>query len=133
MGNLYSTQGFDKDLPYSHVVLLPFLFSNCIHRWAWTLAFMSAVSNIDISSDIGTKYVRLNPLIPISEEFPYRHQLPFRYRTKLISDIPISKIKKSFPYDPSKILLVIILFYWSRTHNLHAKYLAFYHYVMRVY
>ncbi len=41
-------------------------------------------------------YVRLNPLIPISEEFRYRHQLPFRYVTKSISDIPISKIDKSF-------------------------------------
>ncbi len=62
-------------------------------------------SDIDISySDIGTKYVGLNPLIPISEEFQYRHQLPFRYRTKSISDIPISKIDKSFPIDPRKIL-----------------------------
>jgi hypothetical protein len=40
----------------------------------------------------------------ISEEFRYRHQLPFRYRTKSISDIPISKIGKSVPTDPNKIL-----------------------------
>jgi hypothetical protein len=63
-------------------------------------------SNIDISySDIGTKYVGLNPHIPISEEFQYRHQLPFRYRTKSISDIPISKIDKSIPNDPSKSIV----------------------------
>jgi hypothetical protein len=50
-------------------------------------------SDIDISySDTGTKYVGLNPHIPISEEFRYRHQLPYRYRTKSISDIQISKI-----------------------------------------
>jgi hypothetical protein len=42
-------------------------------------------SDIDISySDIGTKYVGLNPFIPILEEFRYRHQLPFRYWTKSI-------------------------------------------------
>jgi hypothetical protein len=64
-------------------------------------------SDIDISlSDIGTKYVGLNPHIPISEEFRYRHQLPFQYRTKSISDIPISKIDKSFPNYPTKILLL---------------------------
>jgi hypothetical protein len=62
-------------------------------------------SDIAISySDIGTKYVGLNPFIPISEEYRYRHQLPFRYRTKSISDIPISKIGKSVPTDPNKIL-----------------------------
>jgi hypothetical protein len=67
--------------------------------------FMSAISNIAISySDIGTKYVGLNPFIRISEELQYRHQLPFRYQTKSISDIPISKIDKSLPNDPSKIL-----------------------------
>ncbi len=55
-------------------------------------------SDIDISySDIGTKYVALNPLILISEQF--RYQLLFRYRTKLMSDISISKIGKSFPID----------------------------------
>ncbi len=38
------------------------------HRWASTSALMSAISDIDISySDIGTKYVGLNPFIPISE------------------------------------------------------------------
>jgi hypothetical protein len=37
-------------------------------------------SDIEISySDIGTKYVGLNPFIPISEEFRYQNQLPFRY------------------------------------------------------
>jgi hypothetical protein len=62
-------------------------------------------SDIDISySDIGTKYVELNPFIPISKEFQYRHQLPFRYQTKSISDFPMSKIDKSFPNDLSKIL-----------------------------
>ncbi len=66
--------------------------------------------DIDISySDIGTKNVGLNPFIPISEEFRYRHQLPFRYRTKSISDIPISKIDKSFLNDPRKMLLHINL------------------------
>ncbi len=34
----------------------------------------------------------------------HRHQLPFRYRTKSISDIPISKVDKSDPNDPNKIL-----------------------------
>ncbi len=75
-------------------------------------------SNINISySDIGTKYVGLNPLIPIPEEFKYRHQLPFRYRTKSISDIPISKIDRSFPNDPSKILSLIIFSHRFQTHN----------------
>jgi hypothetical protein len=71
---------------------------------------MTVISDIciDISySDIGTKYVGLNPLIPISKEFRYRHQLPLRYQTKSISDIPIFQIEKSFPYEPSKILLAI--------------------------
>ncbi len=54
-----------------------------VHRWASISAFMLAISDINISYyDIGTKYVGLNPFIPISEEFQYRHQLPFRYRTK---------------------------------------------------
>ncbi len=62
-------------------------------------------SDRDISySDIGTKNVGLNPFIPISEWFRYRHQLPFRYRTKSISDIPISKIDKTFPNVPSKVI-----------------------------
>jgi hypothetical protein len=66
-------------------------------------------SDIDISySDIGTKYVGLNPLIPISEEFRYRHQLSFRYRTKSISVSPISRIDQSLPIDPRKILSIII-------------------------
>jgi hypothetical protein len=47
--------------------------------------------------------------MPISEEFRYRHQLPFRYRTKSISDIPISKIYKSIPNDPSKLIVDIFL------------------------
>ncbi len=65
------------------------------------LCWRYLTSDIDISySDIGTKYVGLNPLIPISEESWYRHQLPFRYRTKSISDIPISESDKSFPIDP---------------------------------
>jgi hypothetical protein len=34
-----------------------------------------------------------NPLIPISEEFRYLHQLPFGYRTKSISDIRYLKLK----------------------------------------
>jgi hypothetical protein len=54
------------------------------HRWASPSAFISAISDIrhlisdiDISySNIGTKYVRLSPLTPISEKFRYRHQLP---------------------------------------------------------
>jgi hypothetical protein len=63
-------------------------------------------SDVDISySDIGTKYVGLNPHIPISEEFRYRQQLPFRYRTKSISDIPVSKIDKSILKDPSKFIV----------------------------
>ncbi len=95
---------------------------------------MSAISDIDISySDIGTKYVRLNPLIPISEEFWYRHQLPFRYRTKSISDIPISRIDQSFPNDPRKILILIIMLHWIRTHSLHVKYMTCYHCARRVY
>ncbi len=69
------------------------------HRWALTSAFMSAIS------------VGLNPLIPISEEFRYRHKLPFRYRTKSISDIPISNIDKSFPNDPIKIIIIL---HWLR-------------------
>ncbi len=82
------------------------------HRWASTSAFMSGISDIDISySDIGTKHVGINPLIPISEEFQYQHQLPFQYRTKSKQDIPISKIDKSFPNDPSTILLLIVLFH----------------------
>jgi hypothetical protein len=100
------------------------------------LAFMSAISDIryiDISySDITTKYVRLNPLIPISEEFRYRHQLPFRYWTKSISDIPIFNIDKSFPNDPSKIVLFQILYHCSRTHRLHVKFLMFCQYTTRV-
>ncbi len=64
----------------------------------------------DISySDIGPKHVGLNSFIPISEEFRYRHQLPFRYQTKSISDIPpLSKMDKFFPNDPSKIVWHII-------------------------
>jgi hypothetical protein len=58
--------------------------------------------------DIGTNNIRLNSYILISEEFRYRHQLPFRYRTKSISDIPISKIYRSFPHDPSKWMWHII-------------------------
>jgi hypothetical protein len=69
------------------------------HRWASTSAFMSAIS------------VGLNPLILISEEFRYRHQLPFRYRTKSISDIPISNIDKSFPNDSIKIIIIL---HWLR-------------------
>jgi hypothetical protein len=62
-------------------------------------------SDIDISySDIGTKKVGLNPFLQISEEFQYRRQLPFWYQTKSISDIPISKIDKSFSNDLSKII-----------------------------
>jgi hypothetical protein len=34
----------------------------------------------------------------------HRHQLPFQYRTKSISDIPISKVDKSVPNDPNKTL-----------------------------
>jgi hypothetical protein len=96
---------------------------------------MSAISDIDISySDIGTKYVGLhvNPLIAISEEFRYWHQLPFRYRTKSLLDIPISKIDQSFPNDPCKILLIIILSHWFWTHSLHVKYLLSYHCATKV-
>jgi hypothetical protein len=65
------------------------------------LCWRYPTSDIDISySDIRTKNVGLNPFIPISEEFRYRHQLPFRYRTKSISDITISKIDKTFSIDP---------------------------------
>ncbi len=79
------------------------------HRWASTYAFMSAISDIDIPySDIRTKNVGLNLFILIPKEFRYRHQLPFQYRTKSISDIHISKIYKSFPNDPSKIIWNII-------------------------
>jgi hypothetical protein len=86
---------------------------------------MSAISDIDISySYIGTKYVGLNPLIPISEEFRYRHQLPFWYWTKSKLDIPISKIDKSFLNDPSKILTDKFLSRWYRTHSLHVEYQA---------
>ncbi len=95
---------------------------------------MSAISDIDISySDIGTKYVGLNPLIPISEESRYRHQLPFRYRTKSISDIPISKIDKSFPIDPRKILSLLILFLWIWTYNLCLCHQASYHCATGIY
>jgi hypothetical protein len=74
-------------------------------HWHQPLCQKYPTSDIDISySDIGTKYVGLNPFTPISEEFRYRHQLLFRYQTKSISDIPISKIDKSFPIDRSKIL-----------------------------
>jgi hypothetical protein len=91
-------------------------------------------SDIDISySDIGTNYVRLNPLIPISEEFRYRYQLSFRYRTKSISDIPISRIDKSFPNDPRKILTIIIMSHWIQTLSLHVKYLTCYHCATRAY
>jgi hypothetical protein len=89
-----------------------YIFNTYYHRWASTSSFMLAISDIGISySDIGTKYVRLNPLIPISEEFWYRHQLPFGYRTKLILDIPISKIDKSFPKTRIK-------FYYSKFFSL---------------
>ncbi len=78
------------------------------HRWASTSAFTCQrypTSDIDISySDIGTKYVGLNTFILLSKEFRYRHPLPFRYRTKSILDILISKIDKSFPNGPRKIL-----------------------------
>ncbi len=48
------------------------------HRWASTSFLMSAISDIDICySDIGRKYVRLKSVIPISEEFRYRHPSPF--------------------------------------------------------
>jgi hypothetical protein len=74
-------------------------------HWHQPLCQRYPTSDIDISYfDIGTKYVGLNPFIPISEEFRYRHQLLFRYQTKSISDIPTSKIDKSFPNDWSKIL-----------------------------
>jgi hypothetical protein len=77
---------------------------NIPHKRASTSAFMSAISDIDISYfDIRTKYVGLSPFIPLSEEFQYRHQLPFRYETRSLLDIPISKIDKSFPSHPSKI------------------------------
>ncbi len=40
------------------------------------------ISDIDICySDIGDKYVGLKNVIPISEEFRYRHQRSFRYPT----------------------------------------------------
>jgi hypothetical protein len=95
---------------------------------------MSAISDIDISySDIGTKYVGLNHLIPISEEFRYRHQLPFRYRTKSILDFPISKNDKSFPNDPSKVLFIIIMLHRFRTDNLNVSILTSYHCATRVY
>jgi hypothetical protein len=91
-------------------------------------------SDIDISySDIGTKYVGLNPLIQISEEFRYRHQLPFRYRTKSISDIPISKIDKSLPIDPRKLLSLLILSHWIRTCNLCVCHKASYHCATGIY
>ncbi len=93
-----------------------------------------STSDIDISySDIWTKYVRLNPHIPISEEFQYQHQLPFRYRTKSISDILISKIDKPIPNDPTKFLVVIDFSHWLRTHNLYSKILVSYLCATRVY
>ncbi len=97
---------------------------------------MSAISDIrhqHLLFRYRKKYVGLNPLIPISEEFRYRHQLPFRYRTKSISDIPISKIDKSFPNDPSKILLIIILSRWFQTLHLHVKNPSSYQCTTRVY
>ncbi len=79
-------------------------------------------SDIDISySDIGTKYVGLNPLIPMSEVFRYWHQLPFRYRTESILNIPISKIDKSFPIDPRKILSIINSSHRIWTHNFYVR------------
>ncbi len=97
---------------------------------------MSAISDIwhrHLLFRYRTKYVGLNPHILISEEFRYHLQLPIRYRTKSISDIPISKIDKSFPNDPSKILLLIILSHWFRTFNLRVKNLVSYHCTTRVY
>ncbi len=91
-------------------------------------------SDIDISySDIGTKYVGLNPHIPISEEFRFRHQLPFRYRTKSISDIPISELDKSIPNDSTKLPVMIVFSHWFWTHNLYGKNLVSNHCATRVY
>ncbi len=90
--------------------------------------------DIDISySDIRTKYVGLNSHVPMSEEFQYRHQLPFRYRTKSIQDIQISKIDQSFLNDPSNFLVLIIFSHWYQTHNLHVRNLASFHCATRVY
>jgi hypothetical protein len=67
-------------------------------------------SDITISySDIETKNLGLNPFIPISEWFRYRHQLPFWYRTKSILDISISKLYNLLSNDPSKLIWYIIV------------------------
>jgi hypothetical protein len=71
--------------------------------------------------------------VPIDISFVPIHQLPFRYRTKSISDIPISKIDKSFPNDPTKILVLIVLSHWFRTSNLYDKNLVSYTCATRIY
>jgi hypothetical protein len=83
------------------------------HRWARhrPLCRWYPTSEIDIFySNIWTIYVGLNSFILVSEEFWYRHQLPFWYPTISISDIPISKIDKSFPNDPRKVNYKITFF-----------------------
>ncbi len=90
-------------------------------------------SEIDISySDIGTKNAGLKTFIPISGGIRYRHQLSFRYQTKSISDIPISKIDLSFPNDPSKIIMTFNFPHLFQTHSLHVQYLASYHSATRI-
>ncbi len=74
---------------------------------------MSAISDIrhqNLLFQYGNKYVGLNPLIVISEEFRYRHQLPFRRLTKSISDIPISQIDQSSRMTRGKFYEVPIIF-----------------------
>jgi hypothetical protein len=125
----------------SHIMAVAYQLGNTtiqslhcyIHRLSSTLAFMSTVSDIDIPYFyIWTKYVGLNPLISIPEQFRYRHQHSFRYRNKSISDIPISKIDKPFPNDPSKIPWDII-FLTGFELSLHVKYLACFTTVLRVF
>jgi hypothetical protein len=70
------------------------------HRWASTSILMLAISDIDFCySDIGRKYVGLKTVIPISEEFRYRHLSPFRY--------PISKkiVITSAGFESNTLLL----------------------------
>ncbi len=55
---------------------------------------MSAISDIDICySDIRRKYVGLKTIIPISEQFRYRHLVPFLSATVLVYiDVRMSDI-----------------------------------------